>query len=662
MKLEDLPVELLAAILDFEVAAGPIELWKSGCTAIRAKLANGGVLRVDLRALQVLEAVKWPHCLRNFKLRQLSFDALGFVDYRGPPQEELNLLPSGLISLEICHHGSFDVIFGQDPQVIRTRRMKRRYSGPKDANIEEDTDCPEESDVSFNFGAHFERLEHLKIGGNPKSPFMATSRFFARLPRSLTSLDFTGGESLQDLSRFPNLPPNLVIFKLPRYSIDTQLIHCLPKQLEDVGYCFTYDALKLLWKEPHILPNLKRFPFDGNLTVEDPWRGKPCPQRARAHDDYQRELRFSQYDSERYCIELPKFLIRLDIESSYGCNLDHQWISTVLPRTLERLCCDNIDWKEVEANDWPKGLTTLKLNDATTADWRDLVKLPRSLKKLIIRLSLFGYDKENEELDDDRFATLLQNGRASLSLESGKWSDLRQKLLALGESDGGRSRSAVERLIKEIENGRLLGLPLGLEHLELPGDLYEHSESMSITFPPFVRVIGMSCLPEHQNFVDRFPPSVTALRLHESQHDWFALEGEKTPQASYQNFFADELNEDDMEIEDETDLALEIQETERSKVHFRDLALTSVTLNDFDAQIVLELLLALPPSLRSLEWLNAAGDLDSVDWTNMPTSLRKFVCRTYNFNDPPIPSWHDAFASTQLKYATFNYKNIYMQL
>lgn len=665
MRLHELPAELLAAILDYDVAAGPIELWKSGCGVIRTKLANSGVLRVDLRAVRAIEAVYWPKCLRHFKLRHLSFKATLSVSYGRKPQEELALLHKGLLSLEISHYGAFDVVFGHDRRAQRTVRMKRTYPPIDPDDSEEDTDCLEEDDVSFNFGAHFDKLEHLKIGGTPECPLPATSRFFARLPRSLTSLDFTEGSTLQHLTRFTNLPPNLVIFKLPAYSIDEQLIHYLPKQLEDLGYCFTSEACHLLWKQPQMLPNLKRFPMAGELDDEDQWRGTPCPARSTFWDDHQTELHFSSYSSHRSCVELPKYLVQLTIEGTpRELELDKLWVQTILPRTVEDLSCEELCWEDLEANDWPTNLTSLRLSYERHMDWYDFIKLPRSLKKLSVTYSWYDGD-EVSPVSDDQFATLLQNGRTALSLESGKWSELRHKLTGYRADP---RISEMERLVESVERGGLFGLPLGLERLGLPPHLYERTESLFITVPPLVRVLELIHVPKSQNFVDCLPPSITSLTLSEPDYGedgWSTLidvvSDDYYDNGNGNNDETDKPESNPEATSSDTAPAAEASTFTKSTVHFRGLSLVSAKLKRFEPEMIPVLLSILPASLLSLKWTDADSDLDDLEWTNLPPSLRVLIINKNYYDakcDPPS-HWKDFFASTELRYATFNFKTVY---
>lgn len=113
MGLDALSVDVLALILKDDLSWAAIELWKSGCRPLMAKLANGAVQEMRLQdGRREGWQVKWPRCLAHFKLRFLSFKAL-YLPFENPSlvHHELKKLNGRLITLEVSFQGATEAFF-----------------------------------------------------------------------------------------------------------------------------------------------------------------------------------------------------------------------------------------------------------------------------------------------------------------------------------------------------------------------------------------------------------------------------------------------------------------------------------------------------------------------------------------------------------------------
>lgn len=111
MLISQLPVELLAKILDGDHSFGAILLWKCGSRALMARLANGGIKHVELVDNNPFVAASWPHCLKYFKLQSLSITQGHGFDSSLDVRKELKQQYSGLEKLVLRFPGASEAVF-----------------------------------------------------------------------------------------------------------------------------------------------------------------------------------------------------------------------------------------------------------------------------------------------------------------------------------------------------------------------------------------------------------------------------------------------------------------------------------------------------------------------------------------------------------------------
>lgn len=502
MKLDEIPVELLAQILSQDLSGAAVHLWCCGSRLLQYKLSRGAV--IDLFICLSPYAPAWPTCLPNFtKLRSLNVNGAALLE---SSTEKLRLaiesLPPGIKSLKVHQEGTIPALFDL-PQ--NDAPPSRQSPSKKPSSASSNTTSPSTSHSSAHspWFKVLTELESLEIN-DFSSP--ATPRIFPLLPPSLTSLVFSDSVS----ARFPDLaelPSHLMRFILPVHSLSNRNLITMPPHLTDIGLNVGYYALHTLFSKPNLLPNLISFPTnDGSALPE------VCFEKVRhnhggiwPHNIHSLNvLIMSKIET------LPKNLISLTIENCAGF-IDSLWLRTVLPRSVSKLSLSSkpITWDEVSVSDWPTNLTDLQLprNDRRLDPSR-YSALPRSLKKLNFTLS--GPFHEELVFSDEDFENCLNLGRIALKNpeELRCWYKAKEWMLLIAKKADERYRAALDEYCSVIENGSLLGLPLSLTHLE--GDFVLPS-----SIPPYLSRLTVEAPLQmcRNRFWSFIPPSLTALAL-----------------------------------------------------------------------------------------------------------------------------------------------------
>ena len=188
---------------------------------------------------------------------------------------------------------------------------------------------------------------------------------------------------------------------------------------------------------------------------------------------------------------------------------------SILPRGLTSLYASTIKWNDIDVSTWPSTLTSLGVGTSLGFDVGCFHKLPRLLSD-----SRLTDDANDEDISSFDFDALCDIGRNSLATDP-LWPSIKNEILARRSSSV--PLEALESYVKSIESGRLFGLPLTLEWLQLPNMLLPTSAKLLL--PPRVTdVQHQSCeSSDHAHFwtllLEALPPTTSAdfeLRMRET--------------------------------------------------------------------------------------------------------------------------------------------------
>lgn len=452
MLLQDLPGALLRHILNPNSWCA-IELWKCGNRTLNARLANNGVTRMELRddfvSATSVTTSRWPRCISNFKLAHLSI-----LRPRGPlgtpsmMHHQLKMLSSHLTSLEIHGTSVFEAFFPKPKAHLQTlppTDSDGTEPPSKRAKSVEVADDNQLHAIQWNWDSTWPHLKQLTISSFWSSHVDSSS--MSLLPRSLTLLRLKSNAvylkadhkpMFEDLS---GLPPGLVTLDLLARMIGPQCLPTLPKSLTDLGESLHSDAISYLVSFPEILPLLNLAlsykEVSDCLSLIQP--GQRFPDSIVKLPLLDRDVNLKSF-----CALLPSKLTSLSLLEQHGLN--HQVIAA-FPRTLLKLDLAKIDWIDLRMEDWPPSLLELRL-DSILCNRVSL--LPRSLTTLSASI------KRSEAPTAEEMTLLKSNGRLCLAMERDRWT--LQKSTLLSRFGAGRCDPYIAR----VEDGELLGLPLGL--------------------------------------------------------------------------------------------------------------------------------------------------------------------------------------------------------
>lgn len=459
--LENLPVEVLANILNGAFSWAAIELWKTGSSTIRAKLANGGIRELALVDLRPGSLSQWPQCINEFRLRSLSFQVSSTSTDTTMLHAHLRSLDSGLQRLVLHIPGAAGAIFGRHLKSADSDApslsppIKRPKTGRSGSRTQD------EAFEYWDLNATHAVLEHLEL----VDPIFAFSEIvgFSRLPRALHTLKVLLRPGLRNWS-LAELPPNLTSLSLPFSSIDAAALETmLPKSLTHLsGDSLGHDALLALAKSPRLLPHLERFPESESrlqpiyTTLMD--FKVPLPYNLHS-------LVLHGEEEEPQEIELPnKLRVLSAVRKLQSQDLDSATLKQYLPTTLTELHANEINWKAVTTSVWPSTLTKISVVRDGKFNAQCFALLPRGLQHLNIGSSfpMLPHGKKGTlaEFKASSILILQENDRET-------WSKWKQTELFRSLKQGYAQLAEISRYTDQVDSGALCGLPLSLTKLSM---------------------------------------------------------------------------------------------------------------------------------------------------------------------------------------------------
>lgn len=481
MKLQDFPVEVLRLILNGQNSWAAIELWKAGSTILNKKLAGKGVTEVDIMDTEADSTSRWPQCLKEFQLTRLR--VIRPAAWLAEPlalRGHLQKLSPTLRSLEIRAGGLDKTFFSFKPpnEAINSGDDTSPKRPAKRSKSKEHPDADQSHVEMWNMAESFPLLEHLSLSrevGTDRGifPSSSDSKLFSLLPRTLTSFEYpySFGGKLDDLSA---LPPGLRTIRLPAQSVSEAGLLTLPKSITELGESLEYtQALPRLVREPGILPLLE----DTGMTEVELDMAELCDLIFNKGHHLPPTFEIRMDDHPRLFDVLPQNLRKLILMGDDVVTLLPPQTS-LLPRGLTSLEVSIIQWTGIEVDTWPSTLTKLICSESISFGAHCFSLLPRSLK--IFKIGDDGAAPASNPADAalcEDLTALRTIGKESLRLEKDRWSIEKAKLL----------RRGAEKYVQEIEDGGLLGLPLGLTRLDILST--EYAVSRKLIMPPNLRAI-----------------------------------------------------------------------------------------------------------------------------------------------------------------------------
>lgn len=235
MKLSDLPLDVLKAILNGPSSFTILELYKCGDRLLIEKLLNGGVTEVELKALSTNLAPKWPGVLKKLKLHSLSVIAAHPLGSPSWIRSDIRQLHRGIrkliVATETAGSVFFDEIDESDPLP------------PSQAALAHNANASAKSDV-WNLGSTFPELEELSINDlGEEDSFEVSTRSIELLPASLTYL----GLKSSNTAIYPFIPrglKHLINYSGPALSLASLL--SLPPSIETLAVPMSGEVYEFL--------------------------------------------------------------------------------------------------------------------------------------------------------------------------------------------------------------------------------------------------------------------------------------------------------------------------------------------------------------------------------------------------------------------------------
>ena len=472
MKLENLPSEILALILDGKTSSSVLAIWLCGSRRLMVSMARSiTLLRLSVHANSQMALMSLPSCISSFSnLRHFSAHFSSVSSCRADDiHHRLRLLPKGLQSLALSGlgvaHAMFPVSLKDDFQW-----SDYRIGG----NAAQYLDLTR----MWYWNESFPNMESLEIkdrGARQSSwqiPIYLGDYIFPYLPRSLITLILNTGTGR--FTQMEHLPPSLQKLSLPLESLNHSALRSLPPSITDIDYSMTRDTFDLFFTEPQLFPNLKTL----------------IPITTHALQEYASLIPTSQYphyinnissalETSALLPLLPSHLTSLTLE---GFESEHALTSHLLlqlPPTLRTLIANAVQWMPITSKMWPSNLTHLSLHNGGNFGAHCFSRLPRSLKKLTTRDITAFIDEERATFEISDLQAL---GRASLQDdEKESWSALKDELIERRDRlKNVLRRQAIDQYIETVSQGGLYGLPLGLTELSLCDPM----ENFLLLLPP----------------------------------------------------------------------------------------------------------------------------------------------------------------------------------
>lgn len=594
-----------------QTSVGAVRLWMSGNHLLTYKIANGGVTHISLENYDSIQP-RWPTFLKQLKqLEELAINTYSaFPDSVDCIRSELRQLSSHLRVLHLSIVGGPTILFGLPSQATAsapeddTDRPSKR---PKRVEAA-DADHPHQSlwnlDITW---PKLQRLEVAELAPGFEPPI--ASRIFALLPRSL--LDFRLDALMErPACHVDTLPPNLERLNVPT-CIDAEGLRQLPSSIIDVGCCLEENSILALLKDPCLLPNLKDFPCPDRVPAALDWileseDGK-WPDAINTLDFLDRRAE-RIFGRGRLLPRQLKFLTIVDSESSY--DLSAEWLTKSFPPGLIQLTLDVIKWDGIEFSMWPSTLVTLHVGNGSIGP-QHFHKLPRSLTYLNTGP---GTDLDDEEDDGFEIDTSLALGRSLIEgADKERWQRCKAELTKNLYNLAWTVTIAVAGYIVAVDCGRLLGLPLDLEHFSYGG--HDHANEYTMVLPPRLGSVTLpGVMAAQPRFLELLSPSITDLTTSFPQYETNDAVADPASTALYNLPFLHSL----AIISDSKAASLALLCLPRH--------LTSLRLNATNSRVPTFLLTHLPSGLTTLDITAKCSTPSSAEpWVErLPRSLRYF--------------------------------------
>lgn len=560
MRLDQLPIDILALLLNDKHSWVAIELWKAGNASLNAKLRNGAITRVNLEDYTGKTERHWPKCLMDWKLESLRICRSYGLFSSDQDKKDFRLLHRGLKSLEIIGAGSVHTVFlahlasdkyGLVSEDGRTNRPSSKlpltaaqygkyynFGNVDDSDDSDDSGSSSDNSVAarpskrpklrecdsppWNLNDTWPNMTRLVVGGAATRELSRISdAIFSVLPRSLEHFGLKPHCSSQSttymtLRNFDRLPPNLVSLHLPPLCLIRVAVPRLPPRITDIGASLTIPGHQALVEHPEYLPNLSVCSF----------------VRCNLNLDF---IVSSLSSGQQKCFppSLTSFYF-----NGYG-TLPSKIIHA-MPPSLTEFLVEKLVWKGISYHTfWPPSLTLLEVRNAPDFGPHYYHILPPNLTTLRINTvnSVDGTTSDSEDCDSDdsdvsddddddgeedeneamkylELATLCTRGKSILNnRDQGMWSRWKNAAQCDGRSLGG-DRERLNVYISAVEDGQLLGLPLTLKSMTI-GIQAIFVENFALVVPP--GVIELSVEPWQELISSQvfslLPTSLTSLAL-----------------------------------------------------------------------------------------------------------------------------------------------------
>ena len=503
MKLNELPIDALGAILNGAHSFLVIELWKCGDTALNTKLANRGVEDVVLSKRVLDRRSRWPRMLKHLKLRSLSVESPHHLGSTEMIRRELKSLSPTIKSLRVLFEGAPTALI-PCPVDNSFEDFSNSSEGPPPHENDGLREVDDGDDREF--AQVFPNLEVFKIGIYSRFPtFERVS--LASLPPSLHTLDLNDVE-VHDYSGIPSTLRCITFDNGPEVTVSN--LEALPSSLTQLKCEMSDEIWKFLLSpagEAHF-PELR---FPPSTSIQPAHLALIAKLSSSQWVKRASKLRFYQFNDA--LLELWPLHASLTSLSLINCRLTGPLNPTShpLPPTLKSLSLASLDWPSIiEApHSLPKSLTAIQLDLDPAIGPQHFYLLPRDLKTLHITTSSYEDDGRTGygPIEEAPVLTLAQSQLAQE--DSHRWSEI---LKASRTPSGELDKRFSARNLNEIQNGRHFGLPLHLTTISTSGPL---SYWAKFVLPPFVTAAYFQALSylDPEFLLECLPPVTTDLAI-----------------------------------------------------------------------------------------------------------------------------------------------------
>lgn len=385
---------------------------------MNSKLAHGGVIEFSLNTMDEENAQILPGCLKSLRLRSISYMA-----HHIPLQDAIDVftnLHCGITDLHLSFKGVFELFFpkralsagsGAEMGILSNNEDKNHGFATSEFDIDWNKALPSLENLKFYPAENDFSFDKSQLG--PQN--------FARLPRSLRSLriDYWTDVDLRGIT-FENFPQSVTELSLFRSAITPTNLIDLNANAPNIrnlhGFSLDEDAQELLFEKfGSIFPSLE------SLIHGSPTPGHCLPiviaaLRMKCWPSVVSVIRLSyrSVPDGVYFQDLPPLPPSIDyvtinprsVESllispaeSPFSNVQSMFIAQteidarvlsggLFSSRLQRLQVWKINFKGIEFNMWPQSLAELEISFQTSTLYGAFHKLPRSLKRLKVKISI----------------------------------------------------------------------------------------------------------------------------------------------------------------------------------------------------------------------------------------------------------------------------------